>query len=59
MENCSLCKYVKYYIEVYLTIIYNERRKWRQDQPELIEVQVTVNIVSDILFSKIFYHSQR
>jgi len=58
MENRSLCKYRNYYIEVYITLIYNERRKWRLDQPELSEVQVTVNIVSDILFSKIFYHSQ-
>lgn len=29
--------------------MYNERRKWRQDQPELSEAQVTVNIVSDNL----------
>lgn len=45
-----VCEYVKFNIEVYNTVIYNEKRKWRQDQPEPSEVQVTVNVVSDILF---------
>lgn len=49
---------MNYYIEGYISIICNERRKWRQDQPELGEAQLTINIFSDSLFSKLFYHSQ-